>query len=92
MKSICIVIGAVLILAGCSSTPSAPPVHPWNSGDVVTFKVRTNGLVVRRAIIIGMTQVDPGAYNGWSGELPGSAVDAENFRSCAQRVELITLC
>lgn len=31
------------------------------------------------AVVAGLTRVDPAAYNGWSGDCPGSDVDAETF-------------
>lgn len=73
------ILACVGLLMGCSSTPDAPSVQPWTSDEVITFKARTNDTFLRRAVIVGLTSVDAGKYNGWSGDCPGCDVDAQTF-------------
>lgn len=78
MKSISItlvlqaVFGAVvLVVCGCTTTPgplTTPPPAPTD------FPAATG--VVRRAVVAGLTAVDPAKYGGWLGDCPGCDVDA----------------
>jgi len=54
---------AAVVLAGCVST---------GGGGAATF---TEGSKAR-ALVVGLTAVDPGSYYGWKGECPGCDVDA----------------
>ncbi len=66
LLSICI----ILIATGCSSTPLSPAVNP---PQVVT----NTGDVLCRAVVAGLTYVDPAAYGGWNGACPGCDIDAD---------------
>ena len=61
---------AAVIVAGCQFGGTTP-----DGGDPF---VPAEGLV-RRALVAGLTAVDPAAYGGWSGACPGCDVDADLF-------------
>jgi hypothetical protein len=69
MKSGWLILAAA-ILAGCQHGGTTPdggnPFVPAEGG-------------VRRAVVAGLTAVDPAAYGGWSGACPGCDVDADLF-------------
>jgi hypothetical protein len=61
----CITIILALFLAGCSTV---------NPADVVTPPE-----CKRVAVCVGLTSVNPSAYNGWAGDCPGCDVDAKGM-------------
>jgi len=79
MRAILIVLAGVLI-AGCASQPAPQPVTNYTND----FTSVTG--VVRRAVVAGLTAVDPAAYGGWAGACPGCDVDADTFAMlCRER-------
>ncbi len=61
------------LMAGCASQPEPQPVADYTND----FAAVTG--VVRRAVVAGLTAVDPAAYGGWAGSCPGCDVDADTF-------------
>lgn len=72
MKVVLIALAGVLI-SGCASQPAPQPVASYTND----FTAVTG--VVRRAVVAGLTAVDPAAYGGWEGACPGCDVDADTF-------------
>ena len=72
MRAILIVLAGGL-MAGCASQPEPQAVADYTND----FPVVTG--VVRRAVVAGLTAVDPAAYGGWAGSCPGCDVDADTF-------------
>lgn len=76
---------AAVALFGCAAVPltiadanaGAAPVEFSNS-----FTSATG--FVARAVVAGLTAVDPRAYGGWSGACPGCDVDSEIFYAMCQ--------
>jgi len=69
--SLCTLLVTVFALSGCSTGGSSQL-----GDDYSQVYAETEG-VQRRALVIGMTAVDPGSYGGWDGACPGADVDAD---------------
>jgi hypothetical protein len=72
MAAVLIVLAGGL-MGGCASQPAPQPVADYSND----FPAVTG--VVRRAVVAGLTAVDPAAYGGWAGACPGCDVDADTF-------------
>jgi len=66
----CCAGGCALPGGGPSSETPAAPVT-----DLYTPSTSTG--IIKRALVVGYTHVDPAAYGGWDGDCPGCDVDAE---------------
>lgn len=84
MKRLFSVILGALLLAGCTSTPTVTPV----ADPVSTWTSKTG--IVRRAVIAGLTNVDPNAYDGWDGACPGCDTDSSIMAMLAKEQNLET--
>jgi len=72
-----IIAGIGAILAGCTSPGLSPPTFELAPDQPPVFHP-VDG-VCRRAVVVGLTAVDPRAYRGWRGDCPGCDIDAEVF-------------
>lgn len=80
MKKILLILASLVFLTGCSMFNVEPTPDPVPIEDLPTYDpigARTG--IVRRALVVGLTAVDPAAYGGWSGACPGCDVDSEIF-------------
>jgi hypothetical protein len=68
-----VMVAAVGLVSGCTSTGGGS----GGGSDTNDFPAVTG--VVRRAVVVGLTAVDPRAYGGWDGACPGCDVDASAF-------------
>jgi hypothetical protein len=76
------VIGFIVAVSGCVSIVETPavaepgeaPDGPGQSTQLFPQMDRTG--TVRRAVVAGLTQVEPRFYSGWDGACPGCDVDA----------------
>jgi hypothetical protein len=72
-KAIIAVIAAMVMgIAGCTTTSQ-------NNGGDQPMKLTQSGDTNRVAICVGLTHVDPKAYDGWGGECPGCDIDARGL-------------
>jgi hypothetical protein len=79
MKTVILILASLFVFAGCIGTQT-----PTNEIFPVDPDMVKTG-IVRRAVVAGLTQVDPDAYGGWDGNCPGCDIDAEIFaRLCAE--------
>ena len=69
MKKEMLVVAA-LVLAGCVTIPD---------GGTVSNTEQMIGASNRVAVCIGLTSVDPRAYQGWAGDCPGCDIDAKGL-------------
>jgi hypothetical protein len=67
-----IVTAFALVLAGCVTIPNGGNI-PMNETDNMI------GASNRVAVCIGLTSVNPGAYQGWAGDCPGCDIDAKGL-------------
>jgi hypothetical protein len=80
---------AAVFLTGCSTLQDwwgdVQPILSNNVDQII--HIGTNALeqlrdetnVVRRAVVVSLTEVDPDAYGGWDGACPGTDVDGDVF-------------
>lgn len=83
-----------VLLAFCSNFSSAMHlIQPaTNTTPVVTntatMTLNTNFLI--RVVAVGLTKVNPAAYNGWDGDCPGTDIDCANvvkwFKGCEMTI------
>jgi len=68
-------VALCVVTSGCAlpGFPTAPTIPPEEYAPV--FPARTG--MLRRAVIAGLTKVDPAANGGWDGDCPGCDVDAD---------------
>lgn len=73
------------LAGGCATAGAA--VDPVAAEPVATdWAPRVDSAILARAMVFGLTAVDPAAYGGWAGECPGCDVDSETFaRMCAEK-------
>ena len=71
--SVLVAVCVVAAVSGCTTTRHEPVLPPtmddFTIGDGIT----------RRAVVVGMTYVDPAAYGGWDGACVGANRDAAKF-------------
>lgn len=80
MKILCVFFLLAALFAGllCSSCTTIPSTAQAPV-PVFTNSFTTSTGFVARAVVAGLTAVDPLAWGGWSGECPGCDVDSETF-------------
>ena len=76
MKNLLMLI--LVSFCGCSSVTGT------NDIPVVNTAQFSDAGIVRKAVIVGLTAVDPKSYDGWAGDCPGCDVDANSmFAVCS---------
>ena len=80
-KGLLSLVASALVFTGCQAAPVDPAPVP---GPVVTNSV------MRRAVVAGLTSVDPAAYQGWAGACPGCDVDAQVFAMLCEQQGILT--
>lgn len=69
---------ALLFMFSCGSCATAPAANPLPTPEFSNTFSSATGFVAR-AVVAGLTAVEPSAWGGWSGACPGCDVDSETF-------------
>jgi hypothetical protein len=78
------IAGLVLpFMFSCASCATAPASMPPHAPEFSNPFAPSTGFVAR-AVVAGLTAVDPLSYEGWSGACPGCDVDSEIFHAMCQ--------